>query len=104
MDRSSPGRYSILVCLVRRWSSDCRDPVWRVEFFREITRTFMRIMEDSSVYWYHQGEYGVVEFHEGIFFGYRHLDKKNIEPLFPSDLVCLTQTLYSVDSKSPPWN
>ncbi|MBC8183808.1 glycoside hydrolase family 3 C-terminal domain-containing protein [candidate division KSB1 bacterium] len=45
--------------------------------------TFMKKWEDSAVYPTYPGERDVAYYKEGIFVGYRHFDKNNIEPLFP---------------------
>lgn len=44
--------------------------------------TFPRKLEDSASWGHYPGKDGVVEYAEGIYVGYRHFDKKNIEPLF----------------------
>lgn len=44
--------------------------------------TFPRKLEDSPSWGHYPGKDGVVEYAEGIYVGYRHFDKKNIEPLF----------------------
>ena len=45
--------------------------------------TFPKWWEDSPVYETYPGEKPVAYYKEGIFVGYRHFDKKDIEPLFP---------------------
>jgi beta-glucosidase len=45
--------------------------------------TFLKEWKDSPAYGHYPGENGVVEYAEGIYVGYRHFDKHNIEPLFP---------------------
>ena len=45
--------------------------------------TFPRRWEDSPAYGSYPGDKHVAHYKEGIFVGYRHFDKKNIEPLFP---------------------
>ena len=44
--------------------------------------TFPRRIEDSASWGHYPGKDGVVDYAEGIYVGYRHFDKKNIEPLF----------------------
>jgi beta-glucosidase len=44
--------------------------------------TFPRKLEDSPAWGHYPGKDGVVEYAEDIYVGYRHFDKKNIEPLF----------------------
>ena len=45
--------------------------------------TFPKKYEDSASYSNYPGKNGKVHFKEGIFVGYRHFDKNQIEPLFP---------------------
>ncbi len=45
--------------------------------------TYLKSWEDSSAYRKYPGENKTVRYSEGILVGYRHFDKKNIEPLFP---------------------
>ncbi len=45
--------------------------------------TFPKRWEDSPAYGHYPGENLHVEYAEGIYVGYRHFDKRNIEPLFP---------------------
>ncbi len=45
--------------------------------------TFPKRWEDSAVYGTYPGKKERAEYKEGIFVGYRHFDKYNIEPLFP---------------------
>ncbi len=45
--------------------------------------TFLQKWEDSPAYGNYPGVDGVVHYKEGIFVGYRHFDKNNLEPLFP---------------------
>ncbi|KAA3616316.1 MAG: beta-glucosidase [Calditrichaeota bacterium] len=45
--------------------------------------TFPRKWEDSAVAKTYPGDRDKAEYSEGIFVGYRHFDKENIEPLFP---------------------
>ncbi len=45
--------------------------------------TFPKRWEDSSAYGSYPGEKHVAHYDDGIFVGYRHIDKNNIEPLFP---------------------
>jgi len=45
--------------------------------------TFVLQWEDHSAYGNYPGENGAVRYEEGVFVGYRHADKHEIEPLFP---------------------
>jgi beta-glucosidase len=45
--------------------------------------TFPKRWEDSPVYETYPGTKELADYKEGIFVGYRHFDKHNIEPLFP---------------------
>jgi beta-glucosidase len=45
--------------------------------------TFPKRFEDSAVYGTYPGTKAKAEYKEGIFVGYRHFDKYDIEPLFP---------------------
>jgi len=45
--------------------------------------TFPKKWEDSAVYETYPGKKEIAEYKEGIFVGYRHFDKYDIEPLFP---------------------
>ncbi len=45
--------------------------------------TFPKRWDDSSAYGHYPGENLAVEYGEGIYVGYRHFDRKNIEPRFP---------------------
>jgi beta-glucosidase len=45
--------------------------------------TFLKRWEDSPVFGTYPGPRDLSDYSEGIFVGYRHFDKKNIEPLFP---------------------
>ena len=49
----------------------------------KLPMTFLKEWKDSPAYGHYPGENGVVEYAEGIYVGYRHFDKHNIEPLFP---------------------
>ncbi len=49
----------------------------------KLPMTFPKEWKDSPAYGHYPGENGVVEYAEGIYVGYRHFDKHNIEPLFP---------------------
>lgn len=49
----------------------------------KLPMTFPKKWEDSPAYGNYPGKDGVLHYKEGIFVGYRHFDKKNIEPLFP---------------------
>jgi len=45
--------------------------------------TFLKAWSDSPAYGNYPGKNLTVEYAEGIYVGYRHFDRKNIEPLFP---------------------
>lgn len=45
--------------------------------------TFLKKWEDSPVFETYPGDRDIANYKEGIFVGYRHFDKENIEPLFP---------------------
>jgi beta-glucosidase len=45
--------------------------------------TFPVKWEDCSAYKYYKMEEGTTRYDDGIYVGYRHFDKKGIEPLFP---------------------
>lgn len=45
--------------------------------------TFPHKWEDCSAYGSYMAKNGETDYSDGIFVGYRHFDKKNIEPLFP---------------------
>jgi beta-glucosidase len=45
--------------------------------------TFLKDWKDSPAYGNYPGTNGVVGYNEGLYVGYRHFDKRNIEPLFP---------------------
>ena len=45
--------------------------------------TFPRKIEDTPAYGHYPGENLHTEYAEGIYVGYRHYDRANIEPLFP---------------------
>jgi beta-glucosidase len=49
----------------------------------KLTMTFLKEWKDSPAYGHYPGENGVVDYAEGIYVGYRHFDRHNIEPLFP---------------------
>lgn len=49
----------------------------------KLPMTFPKKWEDFPSYGNYPGEDGVVYYREGIFVGYRHFDKEDIEPLFP---------------------
>jgi beta-glucosidase len=45
--------------------------------------TFLKDWKDSPGYGHYPGENGAVGYDEGLYVGYRHFDKDNIEPQFP---------------------
>jgi beta-glucosidase len=45
--------------------------------------TFLKEWKDSAAYGNYPGQNLEVDYAEGVYVGYRHFDKKNIEPLFP---------------------
>jgi beta-glucosidase len=49
----------------------------------KLPMTFMNRWEDHSAFGNYPGENGEVHYKEGIYVGYRHFDKNNIEPLYP---------------------
>jgi len=49
----------------------------------KLPTTFIKKWEDSPAYGNYPEKEGEVHYEEGIFVGYRHFDKRNIEPLFP---------------------
>ena len=49
----------------------------------KLPMTFPKEWKDSPAYGHYPGENGTVDYAEGIYVGYRHFDKHNIEPLFP---------------------
>ena len=72
--------------------------------------TFLKRWEDSAVYKTYPGKKELADYKEGIFVGYRHFDKYDIEPLFPfgyglsyttfeySDLQMSSQEISSADT------
>lgn len=49
----------------------------------KLPTTFPKHWEDAAAFGNYPGTDGVVHYAEGIFVGYRHFDKKNLESLFP---------------------
>jgi beta-glucosidase len=49
----------------------------------KLPETFPRQLEDNAAFGNFPGDPERVSYQEGIYVGYRHYDKKNIEPLFP---------------------
>ncbi len=49
----------------------------------KLPETFPRQLEDNPSYGNFPGDPKTVKYEEGIYVGYRHYDKNNIEPLFP---------------------
>jgi beta-glucosidase len=49
----------------------------------KLPETFPQRLEDNPSHGYFPGDPEKVNYGEGIYVGYRHYDKKNIEPLFP---------------------
>lgn len=49
----------------------------------KLAETFPIKLSDNPSYLNFPGENGVVEYHEGVFVGYRYYDKKEMEVLFP---------------------
>ncbi len=49
----------------------------------KLPTTFPKRISDSASYGHYPGKERKVYYKEGIFVGYRHFDKNNIEPLFP---------------------
>ncbi|MGD0619188.1 MAG: glycoside hydrolase family 3 C-terminal domain-containing protein, partial [Bryobacteraceae bacterium] len=47
-----------------------------------LPETFPRRLEDSPSWGHYPGKDGVVDYADGIYVGYRHFDKQNIDPLF----------------------
>ncbi len=48
----------------------------------KLPATFERKWEDNAAFGNYPGQNDVVHYAEGLYFGYRHFDKKNLEPLF----------------------
>jgi beta-glucosidase len=49
----------------------------------KLPATFLKRWEDSPAYGHFPGQDGAVDYAEGVFVGYRHFDRANIEPRFP---------------------
>ena len=49
----------------------------------KLPMTFPKRWEDCSAYATYKAKDSVTEYSDGIYIGYRHFEKKNIEPLFP---------------------
>jgi beta-glucosidase len=49
----------------------------------KLPMTFPKRWEDCSAYTTYKAKDSVTEYSDGIYVGYRHFEKKNIEPLFP---------------------
>ena len=64
--------------------------------------TFLKEEKDSPAYGHYPGENSEVEYAEGIYVGYRHFDKHNIQPLFPFGFgLSYTRFAYSDLKVSP---
>lgn len=74
----------------------------RVNPSGKLPMTFLKKWEDSPAYGAYPGKDGVVHYKEGIFVGYRHFDKKNIEPLFPFGHGLSYTTFFYSDLKITP--
>ena len=59
--------------------------------------TFPKHWEDCSAFKTYKAQEGVTEYSDGIYVGYRHFDKNNIEPLFPFGYG-LSYTTFSYDN------
>jgi beta-glucosidase len=59
--------------------------------------TFPKRWEDCSAFKTYKAKDGVTEYSDGIYVGYRHFDKNNIEPLFPFGYG-LSYTTFSYDN------
>jgi beta-glucosidase len=55
----------------------------RVNPSGKLPMTFPKLWEDCPAFGNYPGRKETVNYAEGIFVGYRHFDRKNIEPLFP---------------------
>lgn len=49
----------------------------------KLPATFLKRWEDSPAYGHFPGQNGTVDYAEGVFVGYRHFDRAEIEPRFP---------------------
>lgn len=70
-----------------------------VNFEAKMPVSFYRKESDASSYGNYPGADGKLDYAEGVFIGYRHLDKKNIEPLFPFGHG-LSYTTFKLDQPS----
>jgi beta-glucosidase len=55
----------------------------RAEPAGRLPTTFPRRLEDTPAFEHHPGKDGHTAYAEGLFFGYRHYDANDVEPLFP---------------------
>ncbi len=64
--------------------------------------TFLKEWKDSPAYGHYPGENGAVGYDEGLYVGYRHFDKQNIEPQFPFGYGLSYNTFEYSDLKVTP--